>query len=117
MNFKATASAGALASLLSACGTHDSPPRLVGTLERDRIEIVAEDSEPILMLEVREGQRVTEGQVLLRQDSTLASARAAQADAQIQQAGHRLVELEKGARVEEIDRARARVASARAAAE
>src|SRR5688572_14831760 len=98
--------ASVLASLLSACANDDTPPRLVGTLERDRIEIIAESAEPIVTLGVREGEHVTEGQELLRQDVALATARAAQVDAQVQQARHRLTELEKGARVEEIDQAR-----------
>jgi HlyD family secretion protein len=108
---------GVLALSQSACRTHESPPRLVGTLERDRIEVIAEESEPILTLEVHEGQHVTEGQVLMRQDTELAAARAAQADAQTEQAQHRLTELKKGARSEEIDEAQAQVAAARAAVE
>jgi HlyD family secretion protein len=101
----------------SACGSRETPARLVGTLERDRIEIVAEAAEPILSLSVREGDHVVVGQVLLQQDTALASARSAQAQAMIEQARHRLTELEKGARVETIDEARARAASARAALE
>lgn len=108
---------GVLALSQSACRTHESPPRWVGTLERDRIEVIAEESEPILTLEVHEGQHVTEGQVLLRQDTELAAARAAQADAQTEQAKHRLTELKTGARSEEIDAARAQVAAASAAVE
>ncbi len=101
--------------LLTACGDRDDPSRFVGTLERDRIEIIADSAEPIVSLEVREGQHVESGQVLLRQDMALAGTRAAQADAEVEQAKHRLTELERGARVEEIDRARARLASTRAA--
>ena len=54
--------------------------RSVGTLERDRIEIVAEESEPILSLEVREGDHVEAGQVLMRQETEVAGARIAQAE-------------------------------------
>jgi HlyD family secretion protein len=99
---------------LGACGKSPNEARLVGTLERDRIEIVAEASEPILSLHVREGQHVSQGQILLKQDEASALARGAQADAQVQQAQRRLAELETGARVEEIDEARARVAAAKA---
>lgn len=106
----------ALAPVLCACGDRE-PHRLVGTLERDRIEIVAESDEPIVSLEVREGQHVVTGQVLLRQDTAIAMARGAQADAQTAEARHRLEELEKGARVEEIERARAQVSSAEASVE
>jgi HlyD family secretion protein len=104
------------ASALSAC-SRSGNGTLVGTLERDRIEIVAEASEPIVSLEVREGDRVTTGQVLMKQDTDIASARYAQADAQVAEAKHRLEELQKGARSETISEARARLEAARATAE
>ena len=108
--------AGAMLALCqSACGKRAVATRMVGTLERDRIEIIAESAEPIVSLNVREGAHVSEGQVLMRQDTALAAARSAQADAQVEQARHRLSELEHGARVEDIEQARARVAAARAA--
>jgi HlyD family secretion protein len=101
---------------LGGCsGSNDAP--LVGTLERDRIEIVAEESEPIVSLEVREGDHVTTGQILMKQDTDVASARFAQSDAQVAEARHRLEELQKGARSETISEARARLEAARATAE
>jgi HlyD family secretion protein len=103
--------------LVAACAKSDTDAPLVGTLERDRIEIVAEESEPILSLDVREGDRVTLGQVLMKQDTGVASARFAQADAQVEEARHRLTELQRGARKETIAEARARLEAARAAAE
>lgn len=99
-----------IAVLLAAC-TREDPPRLPGTLERDRIEIAAEASEPITAIEVREGERVEAGRVLLRQETQLAEARAAQAEALAAQARNRLAELVQGARIETIDEARARVAA------
>jgi HlyD family secretion protein len=102
---------------LAACGSRNGPAPLVGTLERDRIEIVAEEAEPILSLEVREGDHVELGQVLLKQETEVAGARVAQAEAQVAQARHRLTELERGARKETIAEARARVVAARAAAD
>lgn len=107
----------AFAMAACGCSGRSEPTRFVGTLERDRIEIVADSAEPIVSLDVREGEHVKGGQVLLRQDTALAGTRAAQADAQIGQARHRLTELERGARSEEIDRAKARVASTHAAVE
>jgi HlyD family secretion protein len=103
--------------VLSGCGRNDDDAPLVGTLERDRIEIIAEESEPIVALDVREGDRVTAGQVLLRQDTDVASARFAQADAQVAEAKHRLTELQTGARKEDIAEARQRLAAARATAD
>jgi HlyD family secretion protein len=108
------ASLSALA--LAGCSRSNDAP-LVGTLERDRIEIVAEESEPIVSLDVREGDRVTAGQILMKQDTDIASARFAQSDAQVAEARHRLEELQKGARSETISEARARLEAARATAE
>jgi HlyD family secretion protein len=109
--------AAAFPLVLAGCSRHDADGPLVGTLERDRIEIVAEESEPILSLDVREGDRVTLGQVLMKQDTGVASARFAQADAQVDEAKHRLTELQTGARREDIAVARARLESAKAQAE
>jgi HlyD family secretion protein len=107
----------AAAVSLAGCGKRNGSAPLVGTLERDRIEIVAEEAEPILSLEVRQGDHVEMGQVLLKQETEVAAARIAQADARVAQARHRLTELERGARKETIAEARARVTAARAAAE
>ena len=107
----------AMPLMLAGCGRGNSEALLVGTLERDRIEIVAEESEPILSLDVREGDRVTLGQVLMKQDTGVATARFAQADAQVDEAKHRLTELKTGARREDIAEARARLESARATSE
>jgi len=90
---------------------------LVGTLERDRIEIASEADEPIVAIEVREGDHVTAGQVLLSQQTELSAARLAEADARVAQAEHFLAELVKGPRVEVINEARARLAAAQAAVE
>jgi HlyD family secretion protein len=99
---------------VSACDRNEEAP-LVGTLERDRIEIIAEEAEPILSLEVREGDHVEMGQVLVRQETEVAGARVGQATAQAQEARHKLTELVRGARKEDIAEARARVAMAKAA--
>lgn len=111
----ALGAASALMLSLSACEDRETSAPLVGTLERDRIEIVAEESEPIMSLEVREGDRVEAGQVLLRQETEVAGARIAQAGAQVAEAQHRLTELQRGARKETIAEARARVNAAHAA--
>jgi HlyD family secretion protein len=105
-----------LALPLAGCDRNEDAP-LVGTLERDRIEIIAEEAEPILSLEVNQGDHVEMGQVLARQETSVAAARIAQANAQLEEARHRLTELERGARKETIAEARARVAAAKAAAE
>jgi HlyD family secretion protein len=103
-----------LYGVLSGCDRGDSQSRWVGTLERDRIELVAEESEPILSLDVREGEHVTSGQVLVHQETEVARARASQAEAQVAEAQQHLVELVRGERVEVVRQAQARVAAARA---
>ncbi|HKZ74164.1 MAG TPA: HlyD family efflux transporter periplasmic adaptor subunit [Steroidobacteraceae bacterium] len=105
--------------LVALCGAQGcdrrDEPAWVGTLERDRVEIVAERDEPIVAIEVQEGERVKRGQVLLRQSTELASAQAGEADAAVAGARERLTELERGARSEVRAEARARLAAARAA--
>jgi len=101
---------------LGGCARNQGDPPMVGTLERDRIEMIAEESEPIMSIEVREGAHVDAGQVLLRQETQVAQARAAELQAQIAQARQKLIELERGERVEVVQQARARVESARAMA-
>jgi HlyD family secretion protein len=104
--------AGILA--LTACGGSESPLPLVGTLERDRVEITAEAREIILELHVREGDPVAIGQPLATQDDRLARARLSRSLGERRRAAARVAELERGPRAEDIDEARARLAGARA---
>lgn len=106
------------AALLAACDGGDGEA-LLGTLERDRIELVAEAQEPIVEITVREGEAVTADQPLLRLDPRMAEARLAQARAVAAQAERRHAELLSGARIEQRRQARALAegATARALAE
>jgi HlyD family secretion protein len=88
--------------------------QMVGTLERDRIEIKVESSEPILSRQVLDGAEVRTGDLILRQDPTRAQARLDQARAQRDQAQARLAELRRGPRQEAIRESRARVRAAEA---
>ena len=92
---------------MSACDQNDAPDRLVGELASDRIELVAENNEPIIEILVAEGAPVTAGQPLLRQDASRTRTRLAEADAAISQAQARLDELVRGPRQELIAQARA----------
>lgn len=103
----------ATAALLGGCETGDDAGRVVGELASDRVELVAEFAEPITELLVVEGEQVTAGQVLMRQDSTRARARLAEAEAALGQAQARLDELVRGPRSEQIEAARAAVEGAR----
>ena len=103
-----------LAGILLAGCAPDTDRVLLGTLERDRIELVAESNEPIIEIMVREGDRVTKGQALARLDPSATDARLAQARAAVAQAEGLLAERVTGPRREEILAARARLAGAQA---
>lgn len=99
---------------LAAC---NSPPAdvLVGTLERDRIELKVESAEPIVSIEAADGQLLEAGEPVLSQDPSRAQARLAQTEAQRDQAAARLAELQRGPRPESIAEARANLQAATAA--
>lgn len=96
---------------LAGCGQDQSTA--VGTLEWDRVELIAELSEPIVEIRHREGDRLAEGEVILRLDPRRAQARLDAARAAREQAEARLAELERGPRAERIAEARARLSGAR----
>ena len=100
----------ALTLALAACKPADDS--MLGTLEWDRIAVPAEASEPILALHVAEGDTVKAGQLLVTFDARRVQARVAQAQAAVTQQEARLSELLHGARSEQLDAARAAVASA-----
>jgi len=99
--------AGALA--LAACDAPTDEDRIVGELASDRIELTAEVAEPITEILVAEGEAVSAGQILMRQDASRADARLAEAEAALGQAQARLDELVRGPRSEQISAARANV--------
>ena len=104
--------AGAVLVLaLLACG-EAGPPAAVGTLERDRIELVAEASEPVVERPVREGERVKAGDRVLLLDPARYEARIDRAESARARAAARLAELVRGPRQERIAAARARLAGA-----
>ncbi|HKU17384.1 MAG TPA: HlyD family efflux transporter periplasmic adaptor subunit [Steroidobacteraceae bacterium] len=102
---------------LAACGGNDYDGQILGTLERDRLELIAESNEPIVEIAVREGDAVPAGAVLLRQELGAMQARLDQASAARAVAERRLAELIKGPRAQEITEARAAVESARSTLE
>jgi len=98
--------------LLAGCDLADDGHRVVGELASDRIELTMESNEPIIEIAVAEGETVTSGQVLMRQDSTRALARLAEAEGQVAQLQARLAELTQGPRAERIAAARANLEAA-----
>lgn len=99
-------------AMLSACDSINDENRVVGELASDRIKLTAEVDEPIVEIVVAEGQTVTPGQVLVRQDNTRATARLAEAEAALAQQQARLDELVRGPRSEQIAAARANLEGA-----
>lgn len=92
----------------------DQPPRAVGTLERDRLELIAEASEPVIARPVEEGAFVEAGSLLIELDPTRLDAEVAQGESQLARVAARLAELLRGPRKERIAEARARLKGAEA---
>jgi HlyD family secretion protein len=99
--------------LLAACSPQGDS-LLLGTLERDRIELVAESQEPIIEMAVREGDRVAAGRLLLRLDPAAIDSQLEAARAAVGRARALLAEQLSGPRREAILAARARLAGAQA---
>lgn len=95
----------ALALAFAACGGDGHA--LLGTLERDRVELVAEGQETILSVAAREGDTVKAGQILVQLDTASAAARLDQARANATQVERRHAENLAGTRKEQIAQARA----------
>jgi len=97
---------------MTACD-RDESTYMVGTLERDRIDVVVESNEPIISIQAEDGQEVKAGDPILRQDPERAQARLAQQIGLFKQATARLAELERGPREESIREAQAKLESSR----
>mgnify|MGYP000326074913 CR=1 FL=1 len=100
--------------LLTACNGRPQNVAL-GTLERDRIAHTATANEVVVALPVAQGSEVKKGTILVKLDDTLQKAQVSKAAAEVAQAEAKLEKLRRGARVEEVAAARARVAGAKAA--
>jgi HlyD family secretion protein len=86
----------------------------VGTIERDRVELIAEAAEPIVAIAALEGERVAAGEVVLRLDERRMQAEVTRSEGAYGRTVARLAELERGPRQERIDEARAALAGAEA---
>jgi HlyD family secretion protein len=112
MNTQCRRFALALMLLLAGCNQNGNHMPVMGTLEWDRIELIAETAEPIVEIRVREGEQVQLGQVVLRQETSRYQAQLDEAEAARAQAAARLAELKRGPRSERIADARAKLAGA-----
>jgi multidrug resistance efflux pump len=111
----ATIQLGDIARLLQTTGT---------VVSANEVQISSKVEQRIIWLDVRESDRVTKGQVLVRLDATELEAQTRQAQAEVRVAQARLRDIEAGSRIQEIRgaeaavrQAEAQLASARAAAE
>ena len=100
---------------LAACNNTEDT-YMVGTLERDRVEVSVESSEPIIAIHVQDGQMLKTGDLILEQDPARLEAILAQQAALRDQSAARLAELQRGPRFETIREARAQLDSAQASA-
>jgi HlyD family secretion protein len=100
-----------VAGLLAAC-QRSAPIDVVGTLEWDRVELTADAAEPVVAIEVREGEAVAAGQTVLQLDARRVQARLDESRALLAQHAARLAELQRGPREERITQARATLAGA-----
>jgi len=87
---------------IEASGTVEATEAVLGFATGGRITQVL----------VREGDRVTAGQVLARLDTLVTTAHLLQARAQVDAAKASLLEMERGTRIEELEQARAELESA-----
>jgi HlyD family secretion protein len=101
-----------LTVLLGACSRHGANV-LPGTVERDRIELVAESDEFIASMPLAEGATVKAGDVVIVQDDSLAKADLDAARAQLAEAEAHVEELVNGPRSTTIRSAVARRDTAR----
>ncbi len=101
-----------LPAILGACSSEPSSNEAVGLTESDRIELVADRSEPIVELWVAEGAEVEAGDVLLELDGARLDERLALTRALVELAGAYYSELVEGPRAETIAEQRARLAGA-----
>jgi HlyD family secretion protein len=98
---------------IAAC-QEQSGGGMVGTLERDRIELSFESSEPISAIHVADGVPVDAGTLLIEQDARRMKLELSRVESERDRAAARLAELERGPREESIKEARALLESAQA---
>ncbi len=104
--------ASILMGLLASCAKPPTEISSLGTLEVDRIELAADSAEPIVEVMVTEGDQVTVGTPLVRQDPARVNNMMLRARADLSTARARLAEAEAGPRAQDIAAARSRLAAA-----
>jgi HlyD family secretion protein len=108
------------AALLSSCSAlsvnakRDGELVFSGTVETRDVRVGSKSGGRVLAVEVREGEEVEAGRVLVKLDVAELEAQRRQAEARVEQQRARLERLEHGARPQEIAQARAEAEAARA---
>lgn len=105
---------GLALAMLASC--NEPKKEALGTLEYDRIAMPATAAERVIEIDVREGERVKGGQLLLRLDPTHTRASFEAARAEAERLRNTLAELVAGPRKEDIAQARAQLNAAEAQA-
>jgi HlyD family secretion protein len=95
-------------------GVTSKPVSMTGTIEATQVDVSVKITGRIVERLVKEGDRVTRGQVLVRLDDSELAADVKRLEAALRAAQSTLRDLEKGARPQEIEDARAAVSSAEA---
>ncbi|HJO12172.1 MAG TPA: HlyD family efflux transporter periplasmic adaptor subunit [Gammaproteobacteria bacterium] len=108
--FKNSVICALLLFALTAC--EEEALTAVGQLESDRIELVAEFSEPITAISVIEGDQLSPGDLVVSQDSSRIDIRITEAQANIARIQALLAEQISGPRQELIDAAKASLSEA-----
>lgn len=100
----------------AACGptAEDGPPRSSGYVEATDIRVASEVAGRVLTVTVREGERVTAGQVLVTVSTTDADLQVSRLNAERAQADAQLRLLLAGSRKEDVDQAEAQANAAEA---
>jgi HlyD family secretion protein len=106
----------ALVAFLAGCA-RDEAPDLPGTVEWDRVAVLAETVEPVREIRVKEGDVVKTGDILLLLDTRRTDAELAAITAERNVARAQLQALRNGARRESLDAARAETARVKAEAD
>lgn len=105
-----------LLALLILAGCRSAPADIaLGSIEWDRVELVATAAEPITAIAVREGDSIDKDALVLEQRADRAEADLAAAKADLERARQMLAEQRAGARPEQKREVAARVERSRAA--
>ena len=104
-----------VALITSACDEERSH-EMVGTLERDRVQLSFESNEPISASHMADGARVKAGDLLIEQDAERMRLELSRLQAERDLAAARLAESVRGPREEQIREAQALLESAHAEA-